>query len=381
MPLDGHSYLVAQGWAGKGTGLRHGAISRPLAVPQKKNLAGLGKDRDEAFPFWDHLFTAAAKSIQVKCLSDDEEEDNGASSSNDVSLKRTATGILSNRRPIDGTPAHSGTATPCDVESGSQTPHLTLMAQAKRDAAKRGLYSMFFRGPVLGPETIAEEEKRLASFVSDAFAAQDSNVQSIMVTEHIEVQMTGKRVAVDLEVTALSQKKRKARGADETTDEKDDEAARKERKRRKKEEKRKQIEGDAEMKRRQKKKEKNDAATAPGGSEISDRRPSSSKKHRESDDNLAEKKDISERKQRKEEKKRSKALRQNEATARNDSSLEQEAVIQKEDARCSERRKEKLISRNPKALETENTTPVQESRPLEKKKKKRKRVDNGGESG
>ena len=53
MPLDGHSYLLAQGWAGKGTGLRDGGISRPLAIPQKKNLAGLGKDRDEAFPFWD----------------------------------------------------------------------------------------------------------------------------------------------------------------------------------------------------------------------------------------------------------------------------------------------------------------------------------------
>ena len=53
MPLDGHSYLVKQGWTGKGNGLRHGSISRPLAIPQKRNLAGLGKDRDEAFPFWD----------------------------------------------------------------------------------------------------------------------------------------------------------------------------------------------------------------------------------------------------------------------------------------------------------------------------------------
>lgn len=57
MPLDGHSYLVAQGWSGKGTGLRQGAISRPLAIHQKKTLAGLGKDRDEAFPFWDQCVT------------------------------------------------------------------------------------------------------------------------------------------------------------------------------------------------------------------------------------------------------------------------------------------------------------------------------------
>ena len=53
MPLDGHSYLVSQGWKGHGKGLRQNAIPKPLAIPQKRTLAGLGKDRDEAFPFWD----------------------------------------------------------------------------------------------------------------------------------------------------------------------------------------------------------------------------------------------------------------------------------------------------------------------------------------
>jgi len=53
MPLDGHAFLVNQGWSGTGTGLRNGSISRPISVPQKRNLAGIGKDRDEAFPFWD----------------------------------------------------------------------------------------------------------------------------------------------------------------------------------------------------------------------------------------------------------------------------------------------------------------------------------------
>ena len=53
MPLDGHAHLVAQGWSGKGTGLRSGAIAKPITVIQKKNLGGVGKDRDEAFPFWD----------------------------------------------------------------------------------------------------------------------------------------------------------------------------------------------------------------------------------------------------------------------------------------------------------------------------------------
>lgn len=55
MPLDGHSFLISQGWSGTGTGLRQDALIRPLAIPQKRTLSGLGKDRDEAFPFWDQF--------------------------------------------------------------------------------------------------------------------------------------------------------------------------------------------------------------------------------------------------------------------------------------------------------------------------------------
>ncbi|KAG5638710.1 hypothetical protein H0H81_010692 [Sphagnurus paluster] len=144
MPLDGHSYLVSQGWTGKGTGLRQGAISRPLAIPKKKNLAGLGKDRDEAFPFWDHLFSAAAKSIQLKVTSDDEDSDAGSSAPD---FKRTTTGILSNRRPVTGVSATtSGTSTPDEYVPKN------LLSRAKREAARKGLYARFFRGPVLGPD-------------------------------------------------------------------------------------------------------------------------------------------------------------------------------------------------------------------------------------
>ncbi|KAJ7695674.1 hypothetical protein B0H17DRAFT_930258 [Mycena rosella] len=151
MPLDGHSYLVAQGWTGSGTGLRQGAISRPLVIPQKKSLAGLGKERDEAFPFWDHLFSAASKSIQIH-LSSDEDSDAEPNAAN-VSLKRTSTGILSNRRPAIGAPAESSGSTTPDIGDASPGPRLSLLATAKREAAKRGLYSRFFRGPVIGPDS------------------------------------------------------------------------------------------------------------------------------------------------------------------------------------------------------------------------------------
>jgi len=51
--LDVAGHLTSFGWKGHGTALREGAIARPLLVSQKKSLSGLGKDRDEAFPFWD----------------------------------------------------------------------------------------------------------------------------------------------------------------------------------------------------------------------------------------------------------------------------------------------------------------------------------------
>ncbi|TFY66429.1 hypothetical protein EVG20_g4661 [Dentipellis fragilis] len=163
MPLDGHSYLVSQGWSGTGTGLRTGSISQPLAIPQKKNLAGLGKDRDEAFPFWDHLFTAAASAIKLKVADSDSDGDSEDTTRNTTAapdLSRTSTGILSNRRPVLGTPVTSGTCTP-DLASasalGTSTPRLTLMAMAKRQAAQRGLYSRFFRGPVIGPDDVETE--------------------------------------------------------------------------------------------------------------------------------------------------------------------------------------------------------------------------------
>lgn len=76
-----------------------------------------------------------------------------------LSLQRTKTGIISNRRPVCGTSA-SGTTTPKDVisssTSGSSTPRLSLMAAARQEAARRTLYSMFSRGPVLGAE-VGEE--------------------------------------------------------------------------------------------------------------------------------------------------------------------------------------------------------------------------------
>lgn len=167
MPLDSHSYLARQGWKGKGTALREGGLERPIAIPQKKTLSGLGKDRDEAFPFWDHLFTAAASAIKLKLDSDDEVDSGDESGPSSLNFARTQTGIISNRRPADGTPADtSGTSTPV-----SDAPRLSLIATAKREAARKGLYSRFFRGPVLGPDPVQE----IVEAIEEAVIATASN--------------------------------------------------------------------------------------------------------------------------------------------------------------------------------------------------------------
>ncbi|KAF9533205.1 hypothetical protein CPB83DRAFT_903181 [Crepidotus variabilis] len=232
MPLDGHTYLVNQGWGGKGKALREGALSRPLAIPQKKTLAGLGKDRDEAFPFWDHLFLAAAKSIQVKCSSDDEDSAD-SNPERTLALKRTSTGILSTRRPVEGTPAtSSGSSTPLP-QTETSNPKLSLIATAKRDAAKRGLYSRFFRGPMLGPEPLVDEERRLLGLVSQALAP-DSLPQDVTAEENLEVGMADRTAIVNSEVVQLTEKKRR-KSEDESQLE--SEEARTARKRQRKEQK------------------------------------------------------------------------------------------------------------------------------------------------
>ncbi|KAF8908890.1 hypothetical protein CPB84DRAFT_1703262 [Gymnopilus junonius] len=365
MPLDGHSYLVAQGWSGKGTGLRQGAISRPLAIPQKRTLAGVGKDRDEAFPFWDHLFSAAAKSIQVKCLSDDEEEGDSASTSSNPTLKRTSTGILSTRRPLDGTPADSDCTTPNEVESDSQTSRLSLIAQAKRDAAKRGLYSRFFRGPVHGPETIAEEERRLEELISKALDDEGSKVKSIKVTEHIEVELADAQVVVNLEVSTSS-KKRKARDESENSEWNEDKAARKERKRR-----RKQEEKDAKEELKKGKKEKSNVAKALASAEPAEpteTTKSETSKHRQAVERPSND-PAEDLKRRRKEKKRLKALREQEESGT--VSLEEPVT---EENKSSKSRKQSS-SKSKIDYPEKTTTPEEDEEKEKKKKKKRKRQD------
>ncbi|KAG8745962.1 hypothetical protein FRC10_006525 [Ceratobasidium sp. 414] len=71
--LDGQTHLVKQGWKGAGHPLKAGGRTRPIIIAQKKTLGGIGRDRDESFAFWDHLYDVAAKSIKFKIPAEDAE--------------------------------------------------------------------------------------------------------------------------------------------------------------------------------------------------------------------------------------------------------------------------------------------------------------------
>ncbi|KAG8935542.1 hypothetical protein FRC02_007686 [Tulasnella sp. 418] len=152
MPIDAGGYLASRGWKGKGKPLRANSIAKPVILSQKKSLSGVGRDRDDQFAFWDHIYSVSAQTISIK-LHSDEEDDTGASPSPDPGIiQRTHTGIISHRRPHINS---SGSCTPIMVngpESGSVTPKLSVMALARREAAKRGLYSRFYRGPIITSE-------------------------------------------------------------------------------------------------------------------------------------------------------------------------------------------------------------------------------------
>ncbi|KAJ3544614.1 hypothetical protein NM688_g5722 [Phlebia brevispora] len=219
MPLDGHAYLVSQGWEGRGSGLRRDAISRPIVLAQKKTLSGIGKDRDEAFPFWDHVFNAAATAIKIKVY-DSDSDDSEPSSADGLNLQRTTTGLISNRRPLTGTPVISGTATPTSESSSSSgisTPKVSVMTAAKQAAAKRTLYSMFYRGPILSSE-----------FEQEIIAGTATEEGDRKVEEAV-VEVT--EVLGEVEIKEKVEKKKRKRDEVEAADED-------ERKRRKREKKR-----------------------------------------------------------------------------------------------------------------------------------------------
>ncbi|KAG8982625.1 hypothetical protein FRB90_006663 [Tulasnella sp. 427] len=184
MPLDAASHLASQGWGGAGKPLRSGpnALSRPIVGVQKKTLGGVGKDRDDAFAFWDHVYAVSAQSIKIKVHNDSDTEEEQTTSSRSSppapQIDRTSTGLISNRRPTGSqTPVStstSGTSTPVALESSSPAPRVSVMAAAKKQAARLELYRRFYVGPVIGPEDGSESKASFSKNETCHSGAQSS---------------------------------------------------------------------------------------------------------------------------------------------------------------------------------------------------------------
>lgn len=176
MPIDTHSYLTSRGWKGKGTALREGGLERPIVQAQKNNLKGLGKDRDDGFQFWDHIYSVASSTIQIQvATSDDEGDSEEQRRSNpdpsiikreEGSLQLTSTGILSNRRPTisrrassDNLGSISQGRTP--DSNNSSLDRRDLFTMAKREAAKVELYRRFARGGIFYEGEKADEKMKI----------------------------------------------------------------------------------------------------------------------------------------------------------------------------------------------------------------------------
>ncbi|KAG9026106.1 hypothetical protein FRB95_009383 [Tulasnella sp. JGI-2019a] len=216
MPFDPSVHLASQGWGGHGQPLRPNSngLRKPIVVAQKKTLGGVGKDRDVSFAFWDHVYAASAQAITVKIYSDlDTNEDSAVGKGEEGEfgpspnplLSRTQTGILSNRPPSIGDPILTPTssqgdytppiASPDNDEHGSNCLRrpLSLLSLAKKEAAKRGLYARFFRGPIVGLTPDPE-------VIEPTLSIPDSNITS-PETEDGDVQESGKSSAADDGIT------------------------------------------------------------------------------------------------------------------------------------------------------------------------------------
>lgn len=151
MPLNATTYLERHGWRGKGVpldGESGRGLKKPLALPMKRNLKGVGKERDRAVEWWDCLFEAGAKKLQ---------------SAPTVTQKET---VLD-----DGS-----VVVKSHIASSSS---ISLASLAKREHARKLLMSGFVRGRAneAYEQQMKELEKTLAEQDRERLAAKEKLIQ------------------------------------------------------------------------------------------------------------------------------------------------------------------------------------------------------------
>lgn len=64
MPLNTAQYLTKHGWKGHGSpldGEGGRGLKKPLLIPKKRSLSGIGQDRDRAVEWWDDVFAVRTR--------------------------------------------------------------------------------------------------------------------------------------------------------------------------------------------------------------------------------------------------------------------------------------------------------------------------------
>ena len=174
--FDPAAHLSRQGWKGKGTGklsshavssqipiqalmflaLKIGHATRPLPVVQKKTLSGIGKDRDEAIPFWDQFVPVfALPRLRSRRIFASTAATLFPSTPNPSLTSYTATA------PTTSSSRASASSVLLPLASlPAQRSDLSTSARLGREVAHRGLYSKFLLGskPSISTERVPETE-------------------------------------------------------------------------------------------------------------------------------------------------------------------------------------------------------------------------------
>jgi hypothetical protein len=126
-------------------------------------------------------------------------------------IDRTSTGIISNKPKAVGLSA-------LETLTASKSTGMSVLSLAKRESARRGLYSRFFRGPVLGPDTEGQQVLEVAQRSSSSRSESNNPKYGGSITELRKGKKRKSREEGEEEMW-LAQKERKPKGGNETKEE------------------------------------------------------------------------------------------------------------------------------------------------------------------
>ncbi|KEI37021.1 uncharacterized protein L969DRAFT_90082 [Mixia osmundae IAM 14324] len=188
MSFSPAGYLQAQGWQGAGQGLQAGSRAKPITLIKKKDQSGLGKDRDEAYPWWDDVFANVAKKIPSKPAV----SAGAVSPQSNARRHTTVTGLIS-PLPAPAT-SHSGLST-AGTSIPSASVQLDVIAQAKRAGAKAHLYSRFSRGATLTGSHEASDNSASPSTAPSPSAAPQGALSPVPIAAETADERRARRKA------------------------------------------------------------------------------------------------------------------------------------------------------------------------------------------